>query len=215
MVHRRQIGNDTIVLGNQGDLWLNAMTWWDHQTGSIWSQPRGEAILGPLMGTQLELLSSQLTTWKEWHASWPDTLALDVVSRNLNSILDQTSIVVAVGNDSIAIPVLALKEAGVVNEIVDGVAVVFAIRPDSNSWAVFADDSLDGALNLRFEDGDLVDAASGIRYRLENGVSDDGSSVLVSIAAFTSFPGDYARLYPMGRIWSPTGSIPSAQYDEE
>ena len=77
MVHRRSIDGTPIVLGNQGALWGNAMTWWDHETGSVWSQPLGEAILGPLTGTRLELLSSTLTTWDDWRAQHPSTLALD------------------------------------------------------------------------------------------------------------------------------------------
>ena len=54
------------------------MTWYDHDTGSVWSQPLGMAIAGPAAGRVLPLLSSQLTTWKEWRTAHPDTLALVV-----------------------------------------------------------------------------------------------------------------------------------------
>lgn len=47
MVHRRELDGAEIVFGNQGALYKDAMTWWDHDTGSVWSQPTGEAILGP------------------------------------------------------------------------------------------------------------------------------------------------------------------------
>lgn len=50
MVHRRSINDQVIVFGNQGALWGNAMTMFDHETGSVWSQPLGEAILGPARG---------------------------------------------------------------------------------------------------------------------------------------------------------------------
>ena len=66
MVHRREVDGEPIVLGNHGALFGNAMTWYDHETGSVWSQPTGEAILGPLTGTKLELLPSTLTTWGDW-----------------------------------------------------------------------------------------------------------------------------------------------------
>ena len=78
MVHRRQVGNETLIFGVQGALWGNAMTWWDHSTGSIWSQPLGEAIAGPRKGQTVELLSSQFTTWAAWVDAHPDTLALAV-----------------------------------------------------------------------------------------------------------------------------------------
>jgi hypothetical protein len=63
MVHRRDIDGRGVVFGNQGDLYMNAMTWWDHDTSSVWSQPTGEAILGPLKGERLELVPSTLTEW--------------------------------------------------------------------------------------------------------------------------------------------------------
>ncbi len=62
MVHRREVNGETLVFGVHGALWGNAMTWWDHSTGSIWSQPLGEAIAGPLKGETVELLPSQFTS---------------------------------------------------------------------------------------------------------------------------------------------------------
>ena len=56
---------------------MNAMTWYDHETRSIWSQPWGRAIIGPLKGVQLNLLSSRLTTWASWKQEHPETLAMD------------------------------------------------------------------------------------------------------------------------------------------
>ena len=77
MVHRREIDGEELVFGNQGALWGNAMTWWDHGTGSIWSQPIAEAILGPRKGDRLELFPSTLTRWGPWREAHPETLALD------------------------------------------------------------------------------------------------------------------------------------------
>lgn len=55
---------------------MSAMTWWDHTTSSIWSQPTGLALAGELKGTELELLPSQMTTWANWKAAHPETLAM-------------------------------------------------------------------------------------------------------------------------------------------
>ena len=76
MVHRRDLNGEKPVFGNQGALWGNAMTWWDHGTGSVWSQPLGEAILGPRKGDRLELFPSSMTTWGAWRDAHPDTLVL-------------------------------------------------------------------------------------------------------------------------------------------
>ena len=56
---------------------MNAMTWFDHETNSIWSQPWGMAISGPLKGTRLDVFPFSLTPWASWRAEHPDTLALD------------------------------------------------------------------------------------------------------------------------------------------
>jgi hypothetical protein len=66
MVNRREVDGRTLVLGNQGDLFGNALTMWDHATGAMWSQPTGEADLGPLAAARLELLPSTLTDWATW-----------------------------------------------------------------------------------------------------------------------------------------------------
>ena len=56
---------------------MNAMTWFDHETNSIWSQPWGIAISGPLKGTRLDMLPFSLAPWASWRAEHPDTLALN------------------------------------------------------------------------------------------------------------------------------------------
>ena len=55
---------------------MSAMTWWDHKTSSIWSQPIGRALAGELTGTELTLLPMQLTTWENWKNAYPDTLVM-------------------------------------------------------------------------------------------------------------------------------------------
>ena len=80
LVHQRPIDEtgNALVFGNQGALYQGAMTWYDHQSGSVWSQPLGMAIAGPSAGGALSLLPSQLTTWREWRKAHPATQALVV-----------------------------------------------------------------------------------------------------------------------------------------
>ena len=76
LAHDRRRDGAALVFGNQGALYKGGMTWYDHATGSVWSQPLGSAIAGPLAGAELPLLPSQLTTWGKWRAAYPETLAL-------------------------------------------------------------------------------------------------------------------------------------------
>lgn len=59
MVRRREIDGEPVLFGNHGALYGNALTMFDHATGSVWSQISGEALLGPLSGDRLELLPSR------------------------------------------------------------------------------------------------------------------------------------------------------------
>jgi len=45
----------------------------DRQTGTLWQHATGEALLGPLNGTQLQLLGGELTRWSKWKEINPHT----------------------------------------------------------------------------------------------------------------------------------------------
>lgn len=76
LVHQRTVDGEAVRFGNHGALYRGAMTWFDHNTGSIWSQPLGTAVAGPVAGTRLPLIPSEFTTWKDWLSAHPDTLVL-------------------------------------------------------------------------------------------------------------------------------------------
>ena len=78
LVHERRIHGSVLVFGNHGALYKGAMTWFDHDTGSVWSQPLGTAMAGPRVGAALSLIPSQITTWSDWRASQPETTVLVV-----------------------------------------------------------------------------------------------------------------------------------------
>lgn len=48
----------------------------DRQTGSWWQQLTGEAIQGKLLGTVLEVIPVDMTTWSQWKKLYPDTMVL-------------------------------------------------------------------------------------------------------------------------------------------
>ncbi len=206
MVHRRELNGDEIVLGNQGALWGSAMTWWDHETGSIWSQPIGEAIAGPLKGQTLELLPSTLTTWDAWRTAHPETQALNVNGWQTAFKLSDMAIVVDLGTDSAAYEVNALRNQGVVNDVVAGVEVAIVIDPDDDQrWAVFGRRLNDTVVDLTRSEAGLIDSESGTVFDPFTGVGREGplsNQSLDRLAAFTSFPEDYFTFFPEGRLWT-------------
>ncbi len=209
MVHRREIDGRPIVLGNQGDLWGNAMTWFDHDTGSVWSQPIGEAILGPLTGEKLELLSSTVLTWGEWRDLYPDTVALDAPSQRSGFSLDQMAIVVELGPDSVAFPVVDVREAGVANTTVGDVPIAVTVDPGGDTWTVVSRRLDDRVVELERDDDRLVEIGGDGRWDAARGLPVDGTDVgLDLLPGFTSFPRDYITFFPNGFFWQPAGLLP-------
>ena len=133
MVHRREIDGQPAVFGVQGALYRNAMTWWDHETGSIWSQPLGAAIAGPLTGTSVDLLPAVLTTWGAWRDAHANTLALDAAGGASGPALETLLIVANYGGEARGYSINGLREVGTVYEVLGGVpiAVVIDHRPRS------------------------------------------------------------------------------------
>lgn len=206
MVHRREIDGEEIVLGNQGALWGNAMTWWDHDTGSIWSQPLGEAILGPWKGARLELMPSTLTTWGAWRAAHPETVALDVHAWATGGFhLESMSVVVDLGAESASYRIPPLRDVGVVNDVVAGIEIAVVIDPsDPQRWAVFSRLLDDAVVNLAVTDGLLVDTTTGTVFDPFLGLGRSGplgDQDLNKLPAFTAFPSDFETFFPDGRTW--------------
>lgn len=224
MVHRREIDGQPIVLGNHGALWGNAMTWFDHETGSVWSQPLGEAIMGPLTGTRLELLPSTLTTWGDWIEQHPDSLALAAPGGFSGFDLETMAVVVEIGPDSVAHPVPDVREVGVANSIVDGVPVAVSLDPDGDNWVVLSRQLDERVVELTAEPEApsmrepsesnarvgtvLVEVGGSGRWDAATGLGIDGTAEnLDRLPGFTSFPADYITFFPDGAFWRPQGPI--------
>ena len=76
MVFGRQVRGRTLSFGVSGLLYQSDMLLYDHQTESLWSQIKSEAVTGRLTGARLKLLPSRHTSWKRWKVEYPDTLVL-------------------------------------------------------------------------------------------------------------------------------------------
>ena len=67
---------------------MNALVMYDTQTDTLWSQFLGEAVEGPMAGTRLEMLPSQLITYGAWKDRHPDTLVLEKSPYGINVYQD-------------------------------------------------------------------------------------------------------------------------------
>lgn len=207
MVHRRIIEGEEVVFGVQGALLGNAMTFWDHDTGSVWSQPTGEAVAGARRGERLELLPVAYTTWQAWQEIHPGTLALDVPAGVNGFDLEQMAIVLDLAGDAVAFPYHELVDEGVVNDAVGGLEVAVVVDPtDPTRWETFAR-RLDGlVLTLTIKDGMLIDRETGTTWDPVRGLGISGALTGESLGVlpgFTIFPDDFDTFWPEGRLWQP------------
>lgn len=75
-MYDRTIQHTELTFGVSGLLHESNVLFYDHQTESLWSQLREEAVTGEMTGTKLQAIPSVTTTWKAWREQHPDTLVL-------------------------------------------------------------------------------------------------------------------------------------------
>lgn len=201
MVHRREVNGEEVVFGNQGDLFERAMTWFDHDTGSVWSQPSGEAILGPLAGERLELLPSTLARWSDWRTEFPDTLALNAPAFDINVSLQGIVVVAALDGESVAVDWNDLQTAGQLETVLSGEPILVIADPESIRWAGYLTTVAGVERDLQLRDGFIVDVDSGERWDASLGNPVDGQGTpLERLPLFSSFRSDYQAHFPEGRL---------------
>ncbi len=82
------VDGERVEFGTSGKLWQSNLVMYDRKTDSLWSQVLGEAVVGEMTGTTLEIMSSDLIQYGDWKSTYPDgqVLSRDTgISRNYNS----------------------------------------------------------------------------------------------------------------------------------
>lgn len=192
-----------LTFGVSGKLYANGLVMYDHQTDSLWSHVRGEAITGALKGTRLEPIPAMHTTWGAWRRLHPRTLVVDpsrsphardysrdpyedyyrnpgevgvLGARVRDARLSPKQFVVGVrrGEQVKAYPFAALSATPVVNDDVGG-PIVVAFDPDAASAIVFERRVGDRTLTFEAADaGRLRDRESGTLWHGSTGAALEG-----------------------------------------
>jgi len=184
------------------------MTWYDHETESIWSQPIGQAIRGPRTGTQLELLPFQLTTWGNWLGDHPETQVMTNDVHRLGSRRQgfQPNFVIGLvlGGSSRAYYYNDAEAATVINDTLGEIpVVVWAEDNDSQAYIRIISDQV---LTFKVEDGLLVDLETGSIWDLSRGLAKEGplrGEGLQAVPSLSSFDWAYRDFYPHGDFYQP------------
>jgi hypothetical protein len=187
---------------------MNAMTWYDHETQSIWSQPVGLAIRGPLKGVELELLPFQLTTWGNWIDSHPETLAMINDTNRLRGLRQgfQPNFVIGLILDKQAKAYYYedAEAAGVINDSLADIPIV--LWAGGNDFKAFIRVVGDQTLTFRLENGALVDQETGSIWDIARGLAKEGplkGEGLQSVPSLSSFDWAFSDFYPDGEFYQP------------
>jgi hypothetical protein len=73
---RPTIDGEVLDFGTSGKLYRSNLVMYDRQTSSYWIQVLGQAVVGPLLGEELEPVPARLLSWADWRRAHPDGLVL-------------------------------------------------------------------------------------------------------------------------------------------
>jgi hypothetical protein len=196
------------TFGNAGALVMNAMTWYDHETQSVWSQPVGLAFRGPLKGTQLELLPFQLTTWSNWVESYPDTLVMVNDVNRLGNIRQgfQPNFVIGliIDDQAKAYYYEDVEAAGVINDTLAEVPII--VWAENNDYTAYIRKLGNQTLTFKIDNGLLVDQETGSVWDISRGLAKDGPLTgegLQPVPSLSSYDWAFRDFYPGADFYQP------------
>lgn len=156
----RQIEGHTLDFGTTGNLRHSDLVMWDRQTESWWQQATGEAVVGELTGTRLQMLPARIISWGEFREQRPQgrVLSRDTghrrdYGRNPYVGYDDISqspflfegptdgrlrpmervVTVSLNGENVAYPFSALRDRGALADWVGGRAIVVFFEPGTAS----------------------------------------------------------------------------------
>jgi hypothetical protein len=231
-VYARQFGDETLTFGVSGKLIMNALVMYDHQTDSLWSHFTGEAIVGPLAGTKLEILPALQTTWGRWRGLHPDTLVLDkgagytydgyrfyytdpsagvIGETRSDDRLYKKEFVLGllINGQAKAYAFGDLNEHPVVNDSFAGADLVVIFDPESATGGIFSRDVAGRTLTFRATDSPesgsplMVDDETGSRWLMLTGEAIEGE---LKGTELEQIPSNYAFWFAW-KDWHPSTQL--------
>lgn len=171
---------------------MRAMTWYDHKTKSIWSQPWGRALSGVLKDTELALMPSQITTWAAWKENYPDTLAMANDANRLSINREQFSpdfvIGLVLAEETRAFYFEDVEERGVINDAVGEFPVL--VWANGVEFHAYIRQMGDLILNFTVQGDLVVDQETGSIWDIKRGLSVKGplaGSGLQAVPSMSAF----------------------------
>jgi hypothetical protein len=187
---------------------MSAMTWYDHETQSIWSQPWGRALQGPYKGVQLNLLPYQLTTWERWVESYPDTLVmtddLQRLSIRVQGFRPDFVIGLVLDGNAKAYYYTDVEGLGVVNDALGDVPI--AVWASQEIYQAYVRQVAGQTLTFTFDGENLIDEETASRWNPNLGLALSGplaGKALQPVPSLSSFDWAWTDFYPESEFFEP------------
>ncbi len=214
-MHDRRVDGRVLTLGNQGALFMRAMTWWDHETGSIWSQPWGAAIEGELAGTRLDLIPVGIEPLDSWVTRHPDTQVLAVEGSARIGLFEPSRSIdffvigVTRNEHASAYRYEDVTDVGVVNDRVGDEPIAVFVDPDTREINVYlaTPPGRDGPLMFSPHGESFSDTQTGSEWDPFTGEATSGSlkgTRLTRLAWVSSFDWAWEDFFPHSRFYQPS-----------
>ena len=207
-MHDRRIDGKTYTFGNQGALYMRAMTWWDHETQSVWSQPWGAALAGPLKGTRLDMIPANIMPWSTWLEEHPDTQVLSADGGGYFGGGETFSPYyvsgITLGDFAKSYPFSPASQLGVINDWLGPFPVLVLADAETKAVHTYLRRRGDGDLEFELRDGLLVDRQTGSNWDVARGIAVDGplrGTVLQQVPYMTAFDWAWEDFYPHSEIY--------------
>jgi hypothetical protein len=207
-VHDRRIDGEPNTFGNAGGLFMRAMTWFDHETQSIWSQPWGRAIKGPHKNIELFLLPSKVTTWASWRSEHPDTLVMinevDKLGAGRQGFRASFVIGITLQREAKAYHYSDVEEQGVINDSLGALGIV--VWAQGEAYSVHFREVEGRTLTFRADGDQMVDEETGTIWDAARGLAIDGpleGQVLQPVPSITAYDWAWLDFYPESSFYIP------------
>lgn len=214
-------------------LYKDGLVMYDRQTDTLWTHVDGRAVRGRLLGRQLDIVPSVHATWKEWLALYPKSQVLRkrgefhssyegynrnptrlgiLGRRNPDQRLPGKERVLGLrsGDEAIAFPVKAVRDAGLVHAQVGSLVVVLVAPGPDLPIVVYSRRVGNRVLRLNLVEHEgrpaLRDEQGGTMWDIATGHGVAGAlsgERLTRAPAYPAFWFGWASYFPNSAIWAP------------
>ena len=207
-MYAREVDGQPLTFAVSGQLWQKSLLMYDVQTHSLWSQLRGEAMLGSWQGTRLRVLPSVVTDWETWCRCQPGSTVAwfdgpsEEFTREVYDDPARFVLGIAEGGQAKAWSFGELSRRGACNDTWNGTPVVAGLHLPSGTARLYGREVEGRTLTFSLAGEELMDAETGTTWNLVTGKSVTGPLLgrsLVPLPATVSFRDAWQRFHPRSR----------------